>query len=104
MQRNVVRRSENNLSERSLWDVPEFALINCINCAVFSGFLPMGKGPPWTLKRSQTAAEKEVDPEFVIVEDGGGNIHAAPCLIELGIRAGCLEDRGDGRNHYRLIP
>lgn len=85
------------------WKIPEVSLLHCINWAVISGELPLVDGQRWRLKRPETEAERRIDPKFVLVTDSSTSIQPAGCLIELGIRAGCLEDRGQQNLRYELI-
>ena len=87
-----------------MWDVSEDGIIPCINWAIVKGDLPINGGGNWRLKRSETDLEKEADPAFVLIDDHGINIYPCPNIIEIAIRAGCLEDRGEDNSRYQLIP
>lgn len=86
-----------------MWDVSEKGIICCINWAIVKGDLRLANGNRWQLKRSETEVEKETDPSFVLIDEGGADIYPCPDIIEIAIRAGCLEDRGAGNVNYRLI-
>ena len=86
-----------------MWDVPEDSLMHCLNWALVTGDLPLENAHVLKLKRSETPQEKDVNQGFILVNEDNASIQAVPCLIELGIRAGCLEDRGENNNRYRLI-
>lgn len=85
------------------WRIREAGLLDCINWAIVSGDLPLEGGRRWNLKRAETDAEKKIDPKFVLVEEAGISIQPVRCLIELGIRAGCIEDRGNQNARYELV-
>ena len=90
--------------DRNPWQVSEFSLLACINCAILTGELLLDEGSYWRLKRAETDPEKDVDPDFVLISEDGISIRAAPSPIELGIRADCLVDWGDDNCRYYLVP
>ena len=87
-----------------MWEISETSLLSCLNWAIITGDLVLDGNHRWKLKKSETDQEKEVHPDFVLVDESGTKILAVPCLIELGIRADCIEDRGDRNSRYKVIP
>lgn len=87
-----------------MWEISEASLIACLNWAIITEELTLDGRHRWILKRSETIQEKEVDQNFVLIDESNTLIRAVPCIIELGIRADCIEDRGENNSRYRLIP
>lgn len=85
------------------WKIREEGLVNCINWAIASGELPLDGGPRWRLKRLETTGTGVLDPKYVLVAEHGDLVRPVQSVIELGIRAGCLEDRGEQNARYEVI-
>jgi hypothetical protein len=85
-----------------MWAISEERILGCINCAIATGELPTKEFHHLKLKRSSSEREKQVSPDFVFVDVDDVCVRPCSNIIDLGIRAGCLDDMGHDNIKYHL--